>query len=596
MPDEHTGGGAPVSRRAFVRNTGLAVAGGLTATAFGSMGRAGAATGAGRRVAVLGGGMAGLAAAHELIERGFRVTVYEPTALGGKARSIPVPGSAAGARRDLPGEHGFRFFPGFYHHVPDTMRRIPFAGNPHGVHDNLVAAQGGKFLRADGRPDAGPFGVGPDPTELLSVDYLRAYLHDYFSGAQVPPKQEAFFLNRLLVFLTSCDERRFGEWEYVSWWDYVRAAQMSKEYQTVLARGLTSDVVAAKANVASTRTIGNMGEAFLMNLMGRGNDGALDRVLNAPTNEAWIDPWVAYLRQRGVVFRVGHSVTGLEMKGGRVGAVRVRDQRGNAYTADEFDWFVAAMPAERACTLWTRPVLDADPSLKNMDELVTDWMVGIQFYLRQPVDIVKGHIDFIDAPWALTALTQAQFWDGRVFSRDYGDGSVVDCLSVDISNWDAPGVRYGKPAKRCTHAQIAGEVWAQIRMHKTAGDQLPDGILHSWFIDPGVRWHPARGRNTNATPLLVNTAGSWVNRPTARTAIPNLFLSGDYVQTNIDLATMEGANESARAAVNALLDASGSNATPATMYKLYQPPEFEALKDVDRIRYAAHQKNLLDTM
>jgi hypothetical protein len=33
----------------------------------------------------------------------------------------------------------------------------------------------------------------------------------------------------------------------------------------------------------------------------------------------------------------------------------------------------------------------------------------------------------------------------------------------------------------------------------------------------------------------------------------------DYVQTNIDLATMEGANESARSAVNALLDASGSN-------------------------------------
>ena len=40
--------------------------------------------------------MAGLAAAHELIERGFEVTVYERKALGGKARSIPVPGTAAG--------------------------------------------------------------------------------------------------------------------------------------------------------------------------------------------------------------------------------------------------------------------------------------------------------------------------------------------------------------------------------------------------------------------------------------------------------------------------------------------------------------------
>ncbi|WP_345947398.1 FAD-dependent oxidoreductase [Rhodococcus pyridinivorans] len=74
--------------------------------------------------------MAGPAAAHELIERGFEVTVFEPTALGGKARSIPSPGTAAGGRLDLPGEHGFCFFPGFNQHIPDTMRRIPFPGKP----------------------------------------------------------------------------------------------------------------------------------------------------------------------------------------------------------------------------------------------------------------------------------------------------------------------------------------------------------------------------------------------------------------------------------------------------------------------------------
>ena len=55
------------------------------------------------RVAVLGGGVAGLTAAHELEERGFEVTVYEARdRLGGKARSLPVPGT------DLPGEHGQR--------------------------------------------------------------------------------------------------------------------------------------------------------------------------------------------------------------------------------------------------------------------------------------------------------------------------------------------------------------------------------------------------------------------------------------------------------------------------------------------------------
>src|SRR4051794_13466067 len=166
-----------------------------------------------RSVAVLGGGMAGLAAAQELAERGFSVTVYERNALGGKARSIPVAGTAAGARHALPGEHGFRFFPGFYHHVPDTMRRIPFPGNAHGVHDNLVAAGTGKWMRSGDRPDGGPFGLGPDAQQAATVDGLRRNLMSILGGTEVPPQELAYFVERLLVFVTSCDERKFGQWE-----------------------------------------------------------------------------------------------------------------------------------------------------------------------------------------------------------------------------------------------------------------------------------------------------------------------------------------------------------------------------------------------
>ena len=92
-------------------------------------------------VAVLGGGVAGLSAAHELAERGFTVTVHESAArFGGKARSYGVPGSGTGGRHDLPAEHGFRFFPGFYRHLPDTMQRIPGPRAGRHVFDELVAA------------------------------------------------------------------------------------------------------------------------------------------------------------------------------------------------------------------------------------------------------------------------------------------------------------------------------------------------------------------------------------------------------------------------------------------------------------------------
>jgi uncharacterized protein with NAD-binding domain and iron-sulfur cluster len=284
------------------------------------------------------------------------------------------------------------------------------------------------------------------------------------------------------------------------------------------------------------------------------------------------------------------------VRAGRIRDARVREGRTGRRRFVEADWFVSAMPAERARRLWSRDVLALDPHLKSMDELFVDWMNGIQFYLSKPLNIVRGHMTFIDAPWALTALTQGQFWADRKFTRDYGDGRVVDCLSVDVSDWDTPGIVYRKPAKRCTRQQVAREVLEQIKAHlnDNGSDVLTDAMIHSWHLDPAIAWHRSRQRNTNDEPLLVNTVGTWPKRPQARTKIPNLFLAGDYVQTNIDLATMEGANESGRAAVNALLDASGSKAPHVQMFSLYDPPEMEPLKRADAELYRAGQPNALD--
>ena len=92
----------------------------------------------------------------------------------------------------------------------------------------------------------------------------------------------------------------------------------------------------------------------------------------------------------------------------------------------------------------------------------------------------------------------------------------------------------------------------------------------------------------------MNTVGTWEKRPKPATAIPNLFVAGDFVQTDVDLASMEGANESARKAVNAILDASGSNAERAQTWKLYDPPEFAAAKAADEQLYAQGLPNALD--
>ncbi|MGK5730002.1 hydroxysqualene dehydroxylase [Streptomyces sp. URMC 124] len=585
------GGAAAVAATA-----GTAALGGRAA-ATPRTGPAGAGRGrsaAGPSVAVLGGGVAGLTAAHELAERGFQVTVYEKKAPGGKARSMDVPGSARGGRKALPGEHGFRFFPGFYRNLPDTMRRIPFPGNPGGCHDNLVASTEVMLARTGHEDVRLPFRTVGKPPPLLTPDALRRALTGFLDAfGTIPLHETAYFVSRLLVWLTSCDARRTGAWERVPWWEFIRAAKMSPNYQRLLAIGITRNIVATKAEVASTKTVSTCIEAFLFNALGRGADGEPDRVLNAPTNEAWIDPWVAHLRSLGVTFEIGWAVRDLGIARGRITEAVVQDASGakRSVTADHF---VSAMPVEHARTTWNARVRAADPQLPRCDRLQTDWMTGIQFYLTEPTPVLHGHVNHIDSPWSLTSVGQAQYWSGRDFRADYGDGAAADCLSVDVSEWDKPGILYGKTAKQCTREEVAREVWAQMKasLNDTGRTVLSDAKIHSWFLDPAVEI--GGPRPVNDEQLLIHPTGTWYNRPSARTAIPNLFLCGDYVATDIDLATMEGANAAARAAVNALLEETGSRAERCTITPLYRAPELEPVKAEDAIRYRLGLPNALD--
>ncbi|MFD4429805.1 FAD-dependent oxidoreductase [Nocardia sp. NPDC058497] len=592
MPDQPTPLSAPITRRTALR-AGLVAGAALAVAPPGASAarRSPLLRSGGKAVAIFGGGMAGLSAAHELAERGYEVTVYEPAFLGGKARSMGVPGTASPGRAELPGEHGFRFFPGCYQHVPDTMSRIPFPGNPNGVLDNLVRVEG---------TVAGFQGLPPifTPVELGGLGQLTPELvQNSIIGAlgfvpDLPAHELAFFAKQMLVWFTSSTERRFGQWEYVTWEQIMHAEGKSPAYRKYLVNALTRITVAAKPQTSSARTIGTIGEALVLAASGTipQFSGGVDRILNRPTNAAWIDPWVEYLSSLGVRFVMGQGVSALRLAGGRIASATVTGARGSStVTADHY---LCAMPVDRAVDLLDGAILDADPRLEGMRNLVTDWMVGIQYYLRRSTDIPEGHIAALGSPWALTALRQAPMWVGD-FPATYGDGSVLECLSVDISDWDTPGILYGRTAKECSADEIAAEAWAQLETWLNTGTGWLRGEdIHSWHLDPGITW--SGGGIHNETPLLVNTVGSYDNRPDAHCAIPNLYFGGDHVRSHIDLATREGANESGRAAANAVLDAADDPAPRAQIFPLVSPPAFAAAKAIDADRFRAALPHLLD--
>ena len=256
------------------------------------------------------------------------------------------------------------------------------------------------------------------------------------------------------------------------------------------------------------------------------------------------------------------------------------------------DYFIGALPVERMAELISPALLEADPSLANLAALVeyVEWMNGIQYYLTEDVRIAHGHAICVDSPWALTLVSQPQFWKAFDLEK-YGDGTVRGLLSVDISDWDVKGLN-GKEARHCTREEIARETWAQLKKSlNVAGEVLRDSQLHSWFLDPDIEdmdadADPATPRSdTNAEPLLVNYVDTWHLRPEATTRISNLFLASDYVRTYTDLATMEAANEAARRAVNGVITAAHSDVEPCQIWNLHEPELFVPLRAYDRVRY-----------
>jgi uncharacterized protein with NAD-binding domain and iron-sulfur cluster len=572
------------TRRKLLRDGAAAGAAGVLAGT--GLARAAPRRRAKRRVAVLGGGVAGLTVAHELAERGFDVAVYERRAFGGKARSFGVPGTARGGRRPLPGEHGARFIPGLYANLPDTLRRIPFARNQNGVYGNVVVANQDSYARDGGRADWNVSYSPADPHPWSFEQFRDTLIASLELGSHIPPDEVAFFVDRLLLFMSSSDARRLGQWERMSWWDYVAAERFSEDYRRVLVSSATRFVLGSKASEASARTLGLLWEAGIYTFMGR-TGGAFDRVLNLPTNEAWIDPWLAHLRKLGVKLRLGYEVEQLEMRGGRIASARARRGR-NSREHIEADWFVLAVPVERARPLLAGRIMAADPRLEGLRSLQTRWMNGLQFFTRQPVPVIRGHVLYVDAPWALTSISQAQFWESRSFTRDYGDGSVQDCISVDIAAFDEPGIVYRKPARELTPAQIARDAWEQMKAHlnDTGREVLRDDQVARWCLDPGLVYQRGRRVPTNRDPLYISTPNTWHDRPDAGTAVPNLVLAADYVKVNVDTASMEGANDAGRRAANAILARADSAASPATVYDLYRPPEWEPFRAADEEAYS----------
>jgi uncharacterized protein with NAD-binding domain and iron-sulfur cluster len=232
-------------------------------------------------------------------------------------------------------------------------------------------------------------------------------------------------------------------------------------------------------------------------------------VLPGNLQTEFIDRQARELEALGVEIRHECEVAGVSMRDGRVASVQTRD--GAAITAERY---ALCTPFEVTRKWLHDEVYEADPELGNLHFLEAQPMAALHLRLRKDLpDLPREHIFFHASRYALSLIEVGRLW-GEADGRPH--------LSFISSNY-AP-------------LNEVSEERAKELLLEEIGEYLPitPADVEQWEINPNVN-----------VPLFINTIGAWPNRPRGKTAVPNLYVAGDYVKNAIDLACMEGAVSSA---------------------------------------------------
>ena len=461
-----------------------------------------------------------LAARLSLSGRGAEEPLGNQIVPGDRERSNRVEFRIVGQR--IPGEHGYRFFPGFYRHIFDTMRRTPVFDKrgdltPETAFNQLVPPDPSiGFARGEGL-------IPLKLTRFTSLRDVSKTLRTFRERARLTDKDLLRLNTCFLKYLTSCKERRAKEAEDISFWQYIggdraKYSQAAEDFleatpQALVAMSARETDARSQYDIVIQLLLQNPLEPF-----------SPDMTLNGRTSEAWLGHWKNYLKRKGVRFYTGR-LTRLKLNAAgdelipEVSApdsaawytkgpvpedkTKESDPKETDFSCDQSDFFVMAMPFEEASRqVWEAYRLaeqankpkefggsfspfrqlmqfdvvsgrrtqagaalgrDREPHTgrpMNKKDPLRD-ISGIQYFMPNNYRFSDGHVYYPDAPWALSSISQLAFWRERIEAI----GKYIGQNSFDIGNWYKPrfakDTGLGVTAWNSTRQELADKTYDQ---------------------------------------------------------------------------------------------------------------------------------------
>jgi uncharacterized protein with NAD-binding domain and iron-sulfur cluster len=514
-------------------------------------------------IIIFGGGISGLTIAHELVKKGFKILIVEKDNLYGGFAHSEVEGN-------IPSEHSWRGYAPFYKNTYQIMKEIPYYNsnvfNNLGIPTNFYLLQddiknykpqpsvvdyliliyiGSKYLLADKRRnDYYEYNIEPFLKKYLSPDGYN-YIINYVTGPGYGMNKNDISMGHLIHFI----------------------------------------IIAYIQGYRHTHTHTNNGESYEHTANERWH------VMNGPTNDVWIDPWVKYLKQQGVQFMNNSELIKLNYNNKKIISADIRHHNGYTEKLKSKEYVLATNPYNTVDIFKNSNMNnlynDFDLLTKNTKSKQISFRIGINKQIDYPIQ----NIAFVmsDSEFNITWYPQEKHWKKQPPIISLWSGTIID--------FEKKGKLFNKNAESLNKEQLKQEIVSQILRSKSFQKLIysNNGFnLTKEDIDyievGGDEWKFINNKQEPKNKKWVNNITNEVHRPVQETEFNNLFLSGAHTKTTINIWSMEGAIESGKITSNLILDKYKKE--KIIHYKHSDPLFFRLIQKLDNILYMMYLPNI----
>lgn len=457
-----------------------------------------------KKVAVVGGGLAGVSAAIYLAERNFDVTLFErDTFLGGKVGSWPVK-FKDGYQTNV--EHGFHAFFRQYYNLRNLLKKIDAHKYLIPIDDYLIMTK-----------DLGNYSfkeIKTTPIEnILSMKKVGIYS---FWDIIKNPK-----FSRLISLLNYNKERTYKKFDHISFKEFaddVNLPQQMKLMFTTFSRAFFSE----PHLISMAELIKSFHFYFLSN-----NHGLIYDVLNDDFEKTLWNPAVKYLNNYKTKLKLNTPIDSIEKKENKF-----------LVNNDEFDYLIIASDIKG-----TKKVVSNSQYIKSnhpdfFSQIIQQKQSQRYAVLRIWIDKdIRKDVPFFIFTDALKILDSVTVYHRMEKTSEEwvnkNGGGIFEMHSYAIPD------NFPESEVRNQFLKEFEEYFPEIKNYQ---------ILHEYLQvkDDFTAFHTSLSDN----------------RPEFKTKIENLYLAGDCVKLDCPAMLMEAATTSALYCVNDILSSEGLNQEP----------------------------------